>query len=1070
MKRILLLSTLFVLANAFNAMSQQTVSGKITDSDGETLPGVNVVVKGTTTGTTTDLDGNYRISVEENGTLVISYVGFETQEISVGVRSVIDVTLGGVTELQEVVVTAIGLTREKKALGYAVQEVKNDELGYSQEGNVVQALSAKVAGVQVNQNSGVPGASTTIRIRGNTSISSSNEPLWVVDGVPIDNSISGGSGGGDGGTDGVTNSNRAIDLNPEDIESLTVLKGASATALYGVRAANGAIIVTTKRGSIGTAPTVSYSYSVTASEHNGMTPLQDTYSQGSGGVYGEPSTDFTPSALSWGDRIDNLVWVPSIENIWDKNGAVFTRSDAEEQGLEFIPMTPYDNLGDFYKTGITQNHFVSVRGGGAKTAYYTSFGYMDSEGIVPNSDFERFTAKINGDVQFTDQLKVSTGITYTNSGGTRIQQGSNISGVNLGLFRTPPSFDNSNGFGADAVDQPSSYLFPDGSQRTYRGGGGYNNPFFAANQAPHVDEVNRIISYIQINYAFSDWIDATYRVGNDFYNERKSQAFDINDRSFPSGQVWEREISNQDFNSDLILTFDKDFNQDFNAKLILGHNYYQTDNKSLFVQGDGLSIPGFFNLSNASTITTTDRPSTIKRTGAFFDVNFSYRDFLFLGITGRNDWSSVLPQNNNSFFYSSFNTSYIFTETFDIPGVSFGKLRGSYATVGNDGSLFASTDSYFQSAAADGTRNAIADGWTNGLGFPYSGTPGFTQQTTQGNANLGPEKTKSWEVGLEMRFLNSRLGFDATYFDVKAEDLIINTDISAATGYRSVIDNAAEITNNGFELMVDFNVLDKGELGWNLNLNYTNMENTVEELAPSVENILLSGFTGTSSRAVAGQPYGVIYGGTWERDDNGSIVIGADGYPVSSGISEVIGDPNPDWTMGIRNTFNYKAFTFTFLFDIREGGDMWNGTKGALTFFGTSELTENRGDVVVFDGVTSDGQPNTKQVVLDESWYSGNGGGFGSVAEHFVEETSWVRLRDVSISYSFPEKIIGPFKGVDFTLAGRNLLLFTPFDGVDPETSLTGSAGNATAQNGFGLEYFNFPNTKSISGTLRLRL
>ena len=1068
------LATLFAFFFVLTAWAQdRTLTGTVTSEEGgEALPGVNVLVKGTTVGTVTDIDGNYRLSVpEESETLQFSFIGYQAQDVAINGRTTINTQLISDTrQLSEVVVTALGIERDRKALGYAVQQIDGEAIQQTQEPNLVNALNGQVAGVQVTANSGTPGAASQIRIRGNTSITGNNSPLFVIDGIPIDNSITGGSGGSDGGTDGVSSSNRTLDLNPADIASMTVLKGASATALYGIRAKNGAIIITTKKGSKGGDLKITFNSSVTGIQENGTASLQDLYAQGVNGQYQYPA----PSAsLSFGPRISDLVFVPSQENIWDKNGAVLTRAEAERQGLDFTPVTPYDNVGDFYRTGWSYDNYLSLSGGTDKATYFSSVGWLTSDGIVPNSEYDRVTAKVNGSMSFTDKFTASLGVTYTNGEGYRIQQGSNISGINLGLYRTPPTFDNANGFGADAVDQPSAYQFPDGSQRTYRGGLGYDNPYWVVNLIPHIDQTNRMIGYLDLNYEFTDWMNLTYRIGTDFYSDRRSQGFEPGSRAFPSGQVYERQIFNRDLNSDVILQAEKSFPSEITLTAIVGHNYFQTYLQNLYTEGNNLTIPQFYNISNAAQVLSSDNETTIQRHGVYFDLGFDYRSTIFFNVTGRNDWSSTLPEDNNSYFYPSFNLGFAFSELLDADFLSFAKLRASYAVVGGDAPAYA-TATYFTSASSTSGSNQVVDGWTNGLNFPFLGIPGFTEQNTLGNNEIQPETSRSYELGLDLQIFENRIGLDVTYFNNTVSDQIIPVDIARSSGFYTIVRNAGEVSSKGFEVVLNTVPVQTPNFTWSSIINFTRLRNRVEELAPGIENIFLGGFTGTGSFAIADQPFGAIYGGAFLRNDEGQYIIGSDGFPQAAPDQQVIGDPNPDWTGTWNNTLAYKGLSLSFMFDVREGGDMWNGTKGALTFFGMSELTENRGDVVVFPGVVDNGdgtfRENDTQVALDQNWYTGNGGGFGLVAEHFIEETSWIRLRTVSLAYALPQSLMEntPFEGINLSLTGRNLWLSTTFDGGDPETNLTGSAGNSTARNALGLHYFNFPNTKSITATLRV--
>ncbi|GJM60666.1 SusC/RagA family TonB-linked outer membrane protein [Persicobacter diffluens] len=1052
----------------------RTVRGTVTARDsGDPIPGVNVLLKGASTGTVTDINGEYSISVPDaGGVLIFRFIGLATEEVRIGSQSQINMTMtADIKQLTEVVVTAVGIERDKKRLGYAVEEVKASDLVSSRESNLVQGLNAKVAGVNVTQNAGTPGAGSTIRIRGNTSITGDNSPLFVIDGIPVDNSVTGGAGSGDGGTGGdatggVANSNRMVDINPDDVESLTVLKGTAATALYGMRAANGAIIITTKKGDVNQKMRLTVRQTNTWSQINKMHDLNDEFAQGSAGVYQGPETG---QSGSWGPRISDLVWVPSIENQYDKNGAVFTRADAEAQGLDFTPMRAYDNVDDVFGTGFTNDTYLSLSGGTDRSTYFASVGFTRDEGVIPLSNYQRLTGKISADHRFSDQFKLATTVTYTNSNSRRVQQGSNLSGIMLGLIRTTPSFDNSNGFGSDAVNEISAYEFPDGSQRNYRGGGGYDNPFWVINNIPFHDEVNRVIAMLQADYAPADWVTIVGRVGNDFYSDERSQHAEINSRGFTAGQIYERRITNQDLTADLLATLSQDLTSTLSGQLIVGYNYFNTRNRSLFVQGDDLSLPNFDNISNAATVFSTDNTNRLRRHGVYYDAQLAFKDLLFLNTTGRNDWSSSLPKKNNSFFQPTFSLSFVFSELLDVDAISFGQFRSSWGQVKRDAPIYA-TQNYFQGAALDGTTNQISDGWTNGVGFPFGGVNGFTQQNGLGNDDIKPETQSTWELGLGMKFLENRFGFDVTWYNTITSDQIVNAQLSSATGFGSTIINGGEIESTGWEITFDADIIRSTDWYWNTNVNFTTYENTVNSLAPGLTNVQLGGFTGTGSYVEAGQPYGVLRGGVFQRNEAGQMIIGDDGFPLAAPDQGIIGDPIPDFTAGWRNTISWKGVSLNFLFDFRQGGDMWNGTKGALTFFGMSELTEGRGETVVFNGVTETGQPNTKQVVLDQNWYQGNGGGFGSVDEHFVEETTWVRLRELSLGYDFPKPMISKIglSGLNLTFTGRNLWLTTTYDGIDPEANLTGTGGNGLSQNAVGLEYFVNPNTKSYTASLTL--
>jgi len=1068
MKKISLLLVLMVSVVSIT-LAQRTISGTITDDTGEALIGASVVAKGTTVGTITDIDGSYSLNVADDvSMLVVSYTGFDTREIEVGASNVMDVTLSEGVELSEVVVTATGLEANKARLGYAVQNVNPDELTGSKETNIVNALSSKVAGVIVTSSSGSPGASSNIRIRGNTSINGTNSPLFIIDGVPIDNSSNVSNYGNGDGTDGVDYSNRAVDINSMDVESMTVLKGPAATALYGVRAANGAIVITTKRGAAGK-PQINIGASMSFDQVNQLPERQNQYAQGRflNGVptYQGPETF---NGFSWGPEISSLEFDGATDYPFDKNGALVPAGTGNGQ-----PANIYDPY-TYFKTGITNDINASVAGGGDLGNYYISAGRLSSDGIVPNSTFERTSFRVNTDINITDKLTAGMSANFVKSGGDRIQRGSNLSGVMLGLLRNSPTFDIGNGKeGQEAADDPDTYIFPDGTQRSYRFGI-YDNPYWTSNRNPSRDNVNRVIGYAKLAYQISDNLSVNYKLGIDQYTDERTAAIDIEiNRGIP-GQLYQETYNNQDLNSDLFFNFNKTFNK-FSFGAIAGYNTWQTVNTNKFANGTTFSIPGFFNISNATDVQAGEIISRRRVHGAYFTADLGFEDFLFANLTFRNDWTSTLPKQNNTYQSYSASLGFAFTELDGYTRnnfLSYGKLRLSYGAVGNDAPIYR-TSSYFNPSLSGG------DGFINDLSFPAFGVNSFERSTLLGNPELTPETTTTIEVGGEFKFWKGKIGLDITYFDAVSEDIIIDVQTSAASGYTNLTQNAAEIRNSGWEVMLDFSPVKKKNFEWNIGANFTTIENEVVSLAEGVEQITLAGFVTTSSEVVPGQPYGVIFGTGWQRTDEGQVIVDANGWPLTDPTEKALADPNPDWTMGIRNTLSFKGLTLNALLDIREGGSVWCGTCGITNYFGTSALSgDERDDVVVFDGVVNTGteespvyETNTLPVALGEQDGSSSFSsfyrvryGFGGIAEMNIFDASWVRLRELSLGYDLPKSVIenSPFENVGLTLTGRNLWVSTKYPGVDPETNLTG------ATNGIGLDYFNMPNTKSYVVTLKL--
>ena len=1055
----------------------RSVSGKVTaSSDGTGIPGVNVLLKGSTIGVVTDINGDYRINVPgEGGILVFSSIGLVSQEIEIGNQSVINVSLTeDVTQLSEIVVTAVGIESSKRKLGYAVQSVEASDVVKAQRTNIVDGLAGRAAGVYTNSSSGTAGASSAIRIRGSASIDGNNDPLFVIDGIPIDNEERASGNPDDESNqflDGVANSNRAIDINPNDIESISILKGGAATALYGIRAANGAVIITTKRGgNTAGKPVVTISSSVGVNRISQMPDLQTSFSQGSGGVMLNPGNTLLPDTdinsgtsdrHSWGAPIADLRYQEGTAGLygWDKNGRLVDKDDPTASNR---PANVYDNVDDFFRTGLVYDNNVSLSVGSEKTQYYFSVGNRKEEGVVPNNNFERTSFKATMTTKFFEKLKSTASITYVRSGGDRVQQGSNLSGVMLGLLRTPPTFDNSNGLGNDAVDNPEAYLFPDGTQRGYRGLSAgprtlqaiYDNPFFTVSENQFEDDVHRVIGFAQLDYEVLPWINVTYRLGTDFYNDSKFTGLAIGSLNLGNGEgfIANDQITSTDINSDLIISLNKDINEDISLGVIVGHNYFDRKNRRYYTQGIDIAIPGFNHITNTVSNLIRDVNTNKTTSAVYADISIGYKDFLFLGLTGRNEWSSTLPEDDNSFFYPSASLGFIFTDAFQMQSniLSFGKLRAAYSILGNDAEEYRTATTFV-------TPN-VNDGWVNtGLNFPYNGRTTVTRSVTLGNSALRPEELTSMEFGAELRFFNNKLGLDVTWYRNLSKDQIIDVPIDPASGYREVALNAGEIENKGWEIALLASPISQRNFTWDVNVNFTKNVSEVLALAPGVEVIQLVGFASTSSRAIVGKGYGAIYGQDFERDANGNMIIGSNGYPSLDNDAKFLGDPNPDWIAGINNSLNFKGIGLSFLWDIKQGGDIWNGTAGALTTMGTAGITANRGQSIVFPGVLADGSPNTQEVVLDETWYRGSGGGFSGNAVDFIEETSWVRLRNITLSYSLPSTILErlPFTDLSFSLTGNNLILITDYSGVDPETSLIGS-GNGTA----AMDYFNNPGTK----------
>ncbi|MGB3778004.1 MAG: SusC/RagA family TonB-linked outer membrane protein [Tunicatimonas sp.] len=1033
-----LISLLFVAGFAFAAQAQErTISGTVTsDESNEGLPGVNVVVKATTIGTVTDIEGNYRLQVSEGeNTLQFSFIGYVTKEVEAGNQSIVDVSLASdLRSLEEVVVTALGIEREERALGYSISEIDGSEVANSGEINPVQGLAGKVAGVQVTSTGGVPGASSKILIRGNSSFTRNNEPLFVVDGVPIDNGTQETSGRDNPFNSllsGVNYSNRAIDINPQDIASYSVLKGPAAAALYGVRAANGAVIITTKKGANNQAPTVSVSSSVQVDRVNRLPNIQQVYAQGNGGgnQTGETPTfvtyDFEASPEFSGDLGTPNVWGPRMST---------------------VGITPTDNMGEFFRDGITLNNSLSFAAGNENSSLRVSFGQLETEGIVPETDFSRYSARISAQTSFLDKVQVFGSFNYIQSGGTRAQNGSNISGVMLGLTRAPSSF-----------DLAAGYELPNGNQRGYYFI--YDNPYWTVNKNPFTDNVSRALGNFSFKYDIVDWLNLTYRVGTDFYTDRRKGILAIGSRGGPGdfeGEINENTLYNKEVYQDVLLTADKTFGK-MRTSLTLGNNLNDRRFSDLFARSRFLSVPNFYNLGNGSDLYTSKFEEVIRTAALFFSASFSYDETIFVDVTGRNEWSSTFGPENNNFFYPSVSSSFVFTELFqDNDILSFGKLRLAYAQSGNSPAAYSFNTFY--------TSPTITDGFTDGLSFPYLGQNGFGRSARLGNLALAPERVVGYEAGLDLRFFNGRLTTDFTVYLQRSEDILLNRPLAASTGFQSITDNSGTMENRGIELLVNAEIVRAGDFSWNASLNFGKNVNKVTNLAEGVDELSIeAAFGSIGAFAIKGEPYGAFFGTAWEKAPDGQLLINPDtGLPFIAAETQGVGNPYPDWIAGFRNTFSYKGLTLTALLDIRQGGDVYNGTRGRLLRLGQLDETIDRERNYVVPGVIegTDGSFRPNDVEISAfTYFTRFEGDQGGTAEQFVQDGSWVRLREVGLSYTFPKLAAVEFlDNLQLSITGRNLLLFTEYDGIDPETSLTG----AGSQIG-GLDYFNMPNTASVN-------
>ncbi|HOW24268.1 MAG TPA: SusC/RagA family TonB-linked outer membrane protein [Bacteroidales bacterium] len=1089
-------STLFIMLLLFTGMqalhAQKTISGKITSSeDGSPIPGATVVVKGTTIGTTSSADGTFQLEVPDYARiLVFSFVGRITRDIELGTAEEFNVILEpDIMDIEGVVVTALGISREKKALGYSVQDIKGEDLEAAKENNIVNSLAGKVAGVQIINASGAVGSSSRITIRGNSSFGN-NQPLFIVDGVPVSNYSSTVSQYG-----GVDWGNAIMDIDPANIESMSVLKGANAAALYGARAASGVILITTKSGNKSTSKGISVSFTTAYQMDNlAYLPLyQDKYGQGYAGDESfaiESGIDPTDIAAyeawarensfsyydgafggvidgideSWGPRLDIGLNIPQFDSPLTDPRDPDTRT-----------ATPWishpDNLKDFYQPGGTWDNNLSFAAASDKASGRLSLSSQNTTGTIPNTDMDKYTVHFSGTMNITKRFKAGAIITYVQNHSDNLPTGG------YGGLMSPLS----NWFGRQ-VDMKS---LKDHWQELDVWGNPYNwnslwndNPYWTTGKNTNSRTRDRIFGNFNLTYQFTDWLSVTGRVGTDWYNEYRKAVRYNNPATLPEGAFSQSQRYENITYMDLILTADRELGEDFGLRVSLGADYSDRKFHSMSETATALTVPDLFTIANVKgTPSVTMYDSHGRENSVFGTLNLNFRRMLYLDITGRNDWSSTLPKDNWSYFYPSFGLSWVFTEAFDIPQniLTFGKIRGSWAQVGNATDPYQLTPTY---AADPATFNGVACYY-------------FTE--TMPPLDLKPEKTASLEVGTDLKFFNNRLGVDYTYYDKTTKNQILGVQVSSATGFADMLLNAGVIRNWGHELMVTGVALKsmKG-LNWEITLNWSRNQNRIEELYGDLTTYYLSYAWGVTLEAPAPKkdengdiveyyPWGVIRGGGFVRDDHGNIVVGEDGIPKYTDTPVDIGHAMPDWFGGLRNAFHWKDLSLSFLIDFRKGGDIFSLTDWFGAYTGTSKETaedidgdhvmpagdtyEIRRDGIIFDGVKEDG---TKNDIIVSPFYFYKSY-YPQFHESSVIDGSFIKLREVLIDYWIPDEIMartGFIKSCTLSLYGRNLaLLWTHKSNdirIDPEV------GYGTTNDGVGVEQNQLPPTMSTGIKLSL--
>ena len=1011
----------FIILFSLSVQAQQrTISGKVTSADdGLPMPGVGVKVKGTTTSAISDQNGNFTIAVPNNSAvLVFTSIGSIAQEVTVGSNTNVNVKMMTDSQtLKEVsITTALGITRQQRSLGYAAQGVNSEDLNVNKQPNLLNALQGKIAGATITSVGGGPGQGATIRIRGINSIdaSSSNDPLYVIDGVQIDNSTSlQGSGSGPNVR---SVGNRVSDINPEDIETMNILKGGAATALYGLRGASGVVVITTKKGK-GNGIRTNFSTTYGVDNINKTPAIQREYTAGILGVY-------TPIGLG-------PAWGPTIAE------------------AKVIDPTHPDKLFDNYKNAFDQGtqlrNSVSVAGGNETVKFFSSISSFRQDGMLPFTDYKNLSARLNTDIVISSKITAGVNMSFNNSGGYRYD--ADRFGESLTYYSGR----------WDVRD----YIMPSGIQ-VWRG---TNNPIFGAATNRLKDNVNRFIGGLNFGYKPTEWLNFNYRVGVDTYTDNRfrtapgrlnlpgENVYDNLD-----GFVGDYNSAYRAINSTFLATLSHKLAKDITGTLRLGYELYDRRLKSTGVLGSQLSIYNDFRLVNAKVLEPSQSLSQYRSNGFFGEATFDYKNYLFLSITGRNDITSTLSPENRSFFYPSASLSYVFSDQFKLPSfIGQSKLRLSYAQIGKDAAPY-----------------STSTGFSTYTGLP-TGTTGLTIASNLGDPNLKPEFTNTFEAGLEMSFLKNRLSFDFTYYYSLSKDQILRANVSSATGYVTASINAGDIRNKGIELVLNGTPLKSQDFEWESSLNFSANRNkvlTLKDHLPITYGAATGGYINSpvNFKLIEGQPYGNIYGSYYVRyggnegqiftDRSLPLLIGANGFPVSSLTKQkLLGNSQPDWIGGFSNTFTYKRISLSTLIDARWGYEKFNRLENFNSAFGIADYTADRRSYRVFDGKLADGSQNTKQVWLGQG-LGPDGVAYGEgyyrlyhrvLSEPFVQDASWIRLRSATLAYNLPTKWLPAkvIRNASLSVTGNNLLLRTDYYGLDPESLSADSGSNVDGSSGF---------------------
>ena len=1043
---------LFAFLTMTSFAQQIEVKGTILDEVTKvTVIGATIRLKGQQTGTVTDTNGDFSLKVKTLPvTLLVSAIGYKYQEIDVyeSVPAVFYLSEEQ-NRLNEVVVTALGITKEKKSLGYTLQALKSKDLENTNETNLLNNLTGKLAGVHITNSQGDMGSSRIV-IRGETSIAGNNQPLFVVDGVPVDNSqLNSG---------GATRDfkNAVADLNPEDIESLSVLKGPNAAALYGSRAAHGVILITTKSGKGQKGLGVSVNTGVSFAQVTTLPDFQNVFGQGSNGKFsyldGKGGGVNDGVDESWGPKMDGRL-IPQFFS----NGAA-------------VPFVAHpDNVKDFFETGLTFNNGISIAGSDTKYDFRVGVNDQKQKGTVPNSEINKTNFTINSNYQVTKNIKVGVTADYIVTDAPALPggpSGNRAAGVMLQFLWSGRQVDMGQLKSNRNVNWNNSY---------------YSNPYWNAYYNTTSQQRNRLIGDIHLEAKILDGLTLKLRTGTDYYNDRRKYQIKYGTNGTPFGSYAEDAYTVDEKNTESILQYTKKLNNDFSIDALAGFNLRSRSFSNNYQKAPRLAVPDLYTLTNSrDALTSSNSYSSLLVYSGYASTQVWYKNYAFLNLTARNDWSSTLPRNNRSYFYPSINGSLVLSEALHIDNkaLDFLKLRGGWSEVGNDADPYQLSTVYnFQTA--------------------FDGNPIQTSSQKKLNPDLKPETTRSTEFGLESSFWKNRIHLDVAYYNTNSFDQILEIKTTAASGYTSQLINAGKINNHGLEIQLDVTPVQVRNFKWNVGLNFSANTSKVEILdyAGQIQNYTIGSSGGVDVLASVGKAYGTLFGTVYLRDANGNIIVGANGLPKADPQNKVLGHYTPSWLGGITNTFTYKHVELSFLIDANVGGKIFSGTNrtgnytgvlaqtlagrdaahGGLNYYYpnntgstktllTSGVTPNGeiiyDDGVIFKGVQADGTPNG-QVISAQEYYKAS----YNISEAYLYSSTFVKLREVKLTYNFNKRLIKKIglEGASIAATGRNLFfLYKAVPNIDPETAF--STGNAQ-----GLESLSLPSTRSYSFNLNLK-